>query len=179
MTVPLASDPARVAPVTVAGSGNWLLGQDRIGPRVLERIAGRWGDGAELVDIGTTSLALLDCLRGQELLLVVDAYLGPEPPGEVLVREPDLSAACPPSTSIHQIGPLEALAVGRELEPENMPRRVVLVLVQTRDLDPEAEARACDAVIDVLDREVEACQSTAVHGSPPGAVRPAARRGDS
>ena len=78
-----SSARTELAPVTIAGSGNWLLGHDRIGPRVLERVAGRWGDEVELVDIGTTSLALLDHLRGQELLLVVDACAGMASPGEV------------------------------------------------------------------------------------------------
>lgn len=164
-------------PVTVAGAGHWLLGQDRIGPIVLERAAGRWGDAVELIDIGTTSLALLDGLRGQELLVVVDAYVGAAPPGRIVVTEPDLRSATGPSTSIHQIGPLEALAVGHELDPESMPRRVLLVLVQTRGLDPSDEPRACDAVLEILDREIEAWMNVGATRSPPGVDRAGARGG--
>jgi hydrogenase maturation protease len=163
--------------VTVAGAGHWLLGHDRIGPMVLERAADRWGDAVELIDIGTTCLALLDALRGQELLVVVDAYVGAEPPGRVVMTEPDLCAATGPSTSIHQIGPLEALAVGHELDPEIMPRRVLLVLVQTRGLDPSDEPRACEAVLDILDREIEAWMNAGATHSPPGVDRAGARGG--
>ena len=143
------------APVTIAGSGNWLIGSDRIGQRVLERVADRWGSEVELVDLGATSLALLDHLRGQELLLLVDACVGMGAAGEVRIYEPDLENVSGPSTSIHQIGPVETLAVARELAPDTLPRRLRLVLVETTGLSEVDEEKVCDQVIEVLDREVE------------------------
>jgi hydrogenase maturation protease len=140
--------------VTVAAAGNWLLGCDRIGPQVLKRAAGRWTDDVELVEIGSTSLALLDHVRAQDLLVVVDACVGRGRPGHVVVTEADLGATAGPSTSVHQIGPLETLAVARELDPSRMPRHIVLVLVETEGLDPEAEVGACRAVIEELDRVI-------------------------
>ncbi len=145
--------------MAVAGAGNWLLGADRIGPLVLERGAARWGGAVELIDIGSTALALLDRLHGQELLIVVDACLGGGPPGEVRVVEPDLAGLEGPSTSVHQIGPLESLAVARELWPERMPRRTVLVTVETEGLDDVLEEGAVQRVLRLLDREIAAVGS--------------------
>jgi len=135
----------------VAGAGNWLLGHDRIGPRVLEAVATRYGPEVELCDIGTTALALLDHLHGQRLLVVVDACIGRGHGGELFVVEPNLEELPGRQTSVHQIGPLETLIVARHLFPKSMPQRVVLLLVETADLDDAGEARACERVVELLD----------------------------
>lgn len=141
--------------VLVAGAGNWLLASDRIGPRVLEMAAERYGSEVELCDIGSTALALLDSLRGQDLLMVVDACVGRGTPGEVFVSEPDLSATPARGTSTHQIGPVESLITAQHLEPTSMPHRTLLVLVETGDFGPGDEEEACRRVIGVLDHEIE------------------------
>jgi hydrogenase maturation protease len=137
--------------ILVAGAGNWLLGEDRIGPRMLEAVSLRYGGDVELVDIGTTALALLDRLDAQDLVIVVDACVGIGRPGSILVTEPDPLLTGGPSTSIHQIGPLEALAVARELDRGRMPERVVLILVETAGLDALRETEVVARVTEVLD----------------------------
>ena len=72
--------------VIVAGSGNWLLGHDRVGPRVLAMIEGRYSQQVEICDLGTSALALLDHLHGQDLLVIVDACIGYGAAGEVMVK---------------------------------------------------------------------------------------------
>lgn len=156
--------------ISVAGAGNWLLTHDDVGPRVLERIRGRYGPSVELCDLGSAGLALLDHLHGQELLVVVDACLLEGPPGAVHELEPSLDGVEGRGASVHQIGPLETLAAARQLFPEQMPARIVLLLVETEGIDDEGLERACDEVVARLDRLIE--QATADHaGSPdtPGA----------
>lgn len=147
--------PVGQPPVLVAGAGNSLLACDRIGPMVLESIADRYGGGVELCDIGCTALALLDHLRGQDLLIVIDACIGRGEPGEVFVTEPDLEALMTPGTSSHQVGPVEALVVARHLWPERLPKRVLLLLVETGAVDEAVEAAAYECVISQLDREID------------------------
>jgi len=135
---------AEQAAVTVLGAGNWLIACDRVGPRVLSSLAGRVGPSVEISSLGTGGLALLDSLRGQEVLIVVDACVGRGAPGEVFVVRPETEEGPGRPTSVHQIGPLEALAIGRSLAPERVPARVALVLVETADLSPEAEPGAVE-----------------------------------
>jgi hydrogenase maturation protease len=147
-------DPGQSA-ATVLGAGNWLIACDRVGPRVLESLEGRLGSGVEVSSLGTGGLALLDSLRGQELLVVVDACVGRGAPGDVLVVRPEAEGEPGPLTSVHQIGPLEALAICRSLMPERAPARVILVLVETSSLSPEAEPeavrRATDTVLELIE----------------------------
>jgi hydrogenase maturation protease len=140
--------------VIVAGSGNWLLGHDRVGPRVLAMIDERYSQQVEICDLGTSALALLDHLHGQDLLVIVDACVGYGAAGEVLVMEPDLETTPGRGTSVHQIGPTEALVVASHLEPQSMPKRVLLILVETGGLTEIQERMACEQVVEVLDREI-------------------------
>jgi hydrogenase maturation protease len=140
--------------VTVAGSGNWLLGHDRVGPRVLAMIDQRYSQQVEICDLGTSALALLDHLHGQDLLVIVDACVGYGASGDVLVMEPDLETTPGRGTSVHQIGPVEALVVASHLEPQALPKRTLLILVETGGLSEEKEQAACEQVVEVLDREI-------------------------
>ena len=146
--------PGPAGSITVAGCGNWLIGADRIGPRVMTMVDGRWGERVTTCDIGTGALALLDHLESQDLLVVVDACVGHGTPGEVLELEPGLDIGLTRGTSAHQIGPAEALTVGRHLYPELMPRRVLFLLVETDGLTDELEDAACEQVVRILDREI-------------------------
>jgi hydrogenase maturation protease len=142
-------------PVSIAGAGHWLVEHDRIGPAVLDRLGARYGEQVELLEIGTMPLALLDYLRGQKLLVVVDAGAFGGAPGEVRVVEPDLDTVATRETSVHQIGPIETLCVAKHLWPDRLPRRICLVIVETDGIDEARENAAIDAVIARLDEEVE------------------------
>lgn len=141
-----------MAPMTVACSGHWLIEHDTIGPRVAELIAGRYPvDEVEVADIGTAGLALVDVLRGQELVVVVDACLAGGEPGEISLREADFEAPLGRETSVHQLGPQAALQVAYHLYPERLPRRSLLLLVETGDTDEERREAACHEVVVRLD----------------------------
>lgn len=150
--------PSR-APVCVVGSGNPLIAGDRIGPRVLERLAGRYGDEVELVELGTACLGLLDAIDGQELLLVVDASAHGEG-GAVRLCDPELDRIPATGTGVHGLGPVEALAVVRALEPQRLPRRCRFVLVDADHArDAASEELACQAAVAAIDRELASWRS--------------------
>jgi len=148
---------ARITPppaISVIGCGNWLSGDDRIGPRVLRELVRRLDPAIGVEDVGTSVLGLLDRLHGQELLILVDACVGRAAPGALVVLEPDLDQPLTPHASAHQIGPLETLVVARELYPATFPRRVIWVLIETGGLAAAAEARACAAAVAEVERQI-------------------------
>lgn len=141
------------APVSIVGAGHFMISYDNIGPRVLELLEGRYDDKVvELICIGTAGLGLLDYMRGQSLLVVVDACVDDRQPGEVIVREIDFDVVPSRESSVHQIGPIETLQVAKHLYPETLPRRTLLVLVETRDTDEATQEHACRRVVELLDR---------------------------
>ncbi len=146
----------RAAAVAVVGVGNRSLGCDQIGPRVVDDSRGRYGPEVELLDAGTAAFALLDCIRGQDLMLVVDACRAGGAPGEIRVREmgADFHFPVAAGTGLHQIGPLETLAVARRLFPESLPRRLLFVLVETEGLPPGDLAGAIRRAVEVVEGEI-------------------------
>lgn len=144
------------APVTVVGCGNWRDRDDRVGPRALAALRGRLAPDVALADVGVTVLGLLDLLHGQELLVLVDACVGRARPGAVTILDAD--AADPPvgRPSLHQIGPLETLAVTRELYPDRLPRTIRLVLIETGGLAEEEEAAAVRHAVAAVEGEIDA-----------------------
>jgi hydrogenase maturation protease len=141
--------------ITVAAAGNWIISCDRVGPRVLKEVERLAPPGVDLADVGMSGLALLDHLHAQQLLVVVDACVGHGLPGEVLVEKLNILAPFGRESSVHQIGPREALAVASHLYPEEMPERIRLVLIETGGLDESMEddavRRAAGAVMDEIE----------------------------
>jgi hydrogenase maturation protease len=165
------------APITVVGAGNWLISCDRIGPRVLELCTGRFGDDVELFESGSAGLALLDCIRGQELMLVVDACKGGCRSGEIRIIEMEYPTDLPYGPSMHQFGPLETLAIASHLYPEKLPRQTRLIVVETEGLNETELEDACGRVLTVLSREIAVWRGHHAKGDslPTGSSRGAER----
>jgi hydrogenase maturation protease len=83
-------EAGRAAPVLVLGLGNVLLGDDGVGPTLVEELARRYsyaGGLVEFLDGGTQGLALLGRLSDRAALVVLDAVAAGRPPGSVSVLE--------------------------------------------------------------------------------------------
>lgn len=167
-------DRDQSAPVAVVGAGNWLVASDRVGPRVLERIRGRYGPEVAIRNMGSAGLALLDHLHGQELMFLVDACLLGGPPGRVHVSELSFEGTPMSVGSIHQIGPLETLTIAARLYPERMPKRAILIGIETEGMDDRTEEIACEEAVAILDGEIEGWRRTREATALAGAKRKSA-----
>jgi hydrogenase maturation protease len=134
-------------PLLVLGIGNLLLGDDGLGPAVVERlwdVAGDVADGVagaaglppdtDLVDGGTLGLALLPLLAGVRALVVVDAVdVGGAPPGTLHVLTGErIGDAYQARLTAHQVGAGDLIAVARL--NGTLPPLVALVGVQPQHL---------------------------------------------
>lgn len=143
-------------PVIILGAGNWMVSYDRIGPRVIELLAGVVEGDVELRELGTTGLDLLDHVDGQELLVVIDAAHFGGKPGEIRVTNLGADLAMDGHVSVHQINPVEAFALCVRLFPEKTPLRSLLVAVETNGLGAEGEECACLDVVGIVRHEIRA-----------------------
>jgi len=114
------------APILVLGLGNTLLGDDGVGPALLEELAQRYryaGGFVEFLDGGTQGLALLGRIAGRQALIVLDALATGGQPGTVSVLEGSdvLRYATGRSTTAHEGNATELLATAAFLGdlPEN------------------------------------------------------------
>ncbi|MBC7325632.1 MAG: hydrogenase maturation protease, partial [Moorella sp. (in: Bacteria)] len=86
---------------------------------------------------GLPGLELLGYLRGAGQAIIVDAVLAGQEPGTVICcQEKDLARLSWRSLSLHSLGIGEALALGRLVEPDTLPPRLILVGIQAGSLVP-------------------------------------------
>lgn len=70
--------------VLIVGFGNPLMGDDGVGPALVERLrAGPLASWVRVVEGGTDATRILALWRGEETVILVDAFLGGGPPGSV------------------------------------------------------------------------------------------------
>ena len=149
-------------PILVLGLGNMLLGDDGLGPALLNQLADcdpRWKGQVEFVDGGTQGLALLGHLSGRRALIVVDALQRGAAPGTVhRLTLPELREVSPGrASSGHESNASELLAAAQLLD--ELPDRLFVVGVEPEKITTgiglsesveQALPSACDQVACLL-----------------------------
>ncbi|MGK7311561.1 MAG: hydrogenase maturation protease [Candidatus Longimicrobiales bacterium M2_2A_002] len=116
-------------PVLVLGLGNDLAGDDGIGVRVARRLAQHPelpGD-VEVRVAGPDLLRAHDALHGRARVFLIDAVLGPDEPGTLLVLDPADPGLAEAGGSAHQLSPTGALRVLRAADPALADLPIVLL----------------------------------------------------
>lgn len=123
--------------IVVLGVGNILLRDEGVGVRVVEELLLRYDfpENVQLVDGGTQGLWLLSTLEEADRLIVIDAVLGPGPPGTIYrLERDDLPKGLRSKQSAHDSDLVEALNLCALLEIE--PASVVVVGIQPENIEP-------------------------------------------
>ena len=137
MTSNTCDFPGDRAPFLVLGLGNTLLGDDGIGPAVIEHLLQenqRWKDWIEFLDGGTQGLALLGYLSGREAIIIVDALATGAPPGtaRVLNLSELFQIGVHRAATSHEGNAGELLTIAKFLD--DLPDLVFVVGVEPRNL---------------------------------------------
>lgn len=149
--------------VAVVGLGNVLMGDDGVGPHVVQLLLAGWDFDPRVAihDLGTPGLDLAPWIHGIDALILIDAVRSDAPPGSLRLYRRDqlLSRPAGPRVSPHDPGLHEAL-LAAELAGCG-PREVLLVGIvpETCAMTPGLSASvrpalpaACDAVLAELRR---------------------------
>ena len=87
-----------MTPVLIAGVGNVLLGDDGVGPYIINLLNSRYafGPDVEIEDFGTPALDFIDNIVGREALIIIDSVDNGAVPGTVtLYRKKDIVRNAP------------------------------------------------------------------------------------
>jgi hydrogenase maturation protease len=98
--------------ILVLGVGNPLMGDDGIGPRVVELLQSgyQFAENVELLDAGTMSFAILNLIREADHLIVVDAVRNTgHPAGTVMRMTPEQIAPNQIRHSMHDVALIDVL----------------------------------------------------------------------
>lgn len=147
----------------IGGVGNVLLGDDGVGPYVLRLLDSQYsfGDGVELLDLGTPALDLTHQIVGLRTLILIDCVASDDSPGTVLLyRKEDILKIAPPERlDPHSPALSECLLTAEMLGAA--PEHVLLVGIVGATFDPggalsESTMAAADqAVQEVLNELIQ------------------------
>jgi hydrogenase maturation protease len=116
--------------VLILGVGNPLAGDDGVGVRAIEALAGA-GDlpaGIRLLDVGVLGMDILAWIKPDEPVVILDAVHGPGDPGTLYRFALDeIEAPAEPPLSVHELGIADVLHAARLM---GRPLRGTLVGVE-------------------------------------------------
>jgi hydrogenase maturation protease len=146
----------------VLGVGNRIMGDDGLGPRVIEELQKREvPSNVELMDAGVGGMAILSWIENADKVVIIDSVqTGNEPPGTVY-RFTDKEL--PPSDmfmlSLHDLNLVDTINIGRIVQ--KMPEEIIIYGVEVKrvaefvdKLTPEVEAAMAE-VIDLVMEEIK------------------------
>jgi hydrogenase maturation protease len=88
-------------------------------------------ENVEVIDAGTSGLAILDMILGARKAIIVDATMTGAKPGTVQrLALNQLSSKDLHEVSLHDLSFIEALRMGSEVLPEQMPKQIVIVGIE-------------------------------------------------
>ncbi len=140
------------------GLGNYAMGDDGIGLRIVEHIAEqRLDNGFEAVEVGNNGVLVLTYFREDtDLLVVVDAVQFGGEPGEFTVFTPDEveSHKVTAGISTHEGDILKLIALAKQIDQPIPPMRILAIqpasMKADQGLSPELEARFQEYVVAAL-----------------------------
>lgn len=158
-----STQPGSSPHIVVLGVGNLLRRDEGVGVRVIRELQARYRfpTCVTLVDGGTAVLRMLPLLESADHLVVVDAVDAGTAPGTVLVFQPEDAEVAPsPGVSLHEMGPLAALALLKATTGRCPP--TTIIGIQPADLSPwddtlsvpvaQAVPEAVQRVLETLER---------------------------
>lgn len=114
-------------PILILGLGNVLMGDEGIGIKAIEFLQDKeLPEGVDLLDGGTGGFQLLSLFQSYEHIIIIDAALGGDTPGQIRVLKPRYASDFPRSLTSHDIG-LKDLLQSAELL-EDLPEITLLAI---------------------------------------------------
>ena len=125
--------------IVILGIGNVLLNDEGIGVKVIEYLQRHYEfpEEVELVDGGTGGIGLLEFVEKADILIVIDAINGGEPPGTVYkFSGKELPRSVVERLSLHEVNFLDILDLAAMRG--NLPEKIVIIGVEPKSLEMEA-----------------------------------------
>lgn len=143
----------------VLGIGSPIMCDDAIGLRVLQELKERGVQDVDLEEACVSGLDLIEIMIDYELVIVVDAIIqSGHPAGTILVLSPEDFSDTVHGTNPHEANVATTIELGRTLEPNRFPKKILFVAVEandvftvTEEMTPEVEAALDGTVNKVLE----------------------------
>lgn len=147
--------------IRVVCCGSPFAGDDALGLAAAPILREKLAPDVEVLEVGTPGLRLLDIMDGADLCIIVDCMVGGGNPGQIRRLTPEKLAECNISfTSAHGVGVAEALSFGMAVEPDRLPKNIVIFAVEALNVAKFTEGlsepvkSALPALVDAVAEEI-------------------------
>lgn len=124
-----------VVRVLVLGVGNPILSDDGVGIHVARELRKKKLPGVEVEELAASGLELLDVVLDYDKVIIIDAIQTTNGiPGSIYILDEKDFEKSVHGSSPHGVNIATALALGRKVAPERMPKAVVFIAVEAEDL---------------------------------------------
>jgi hydrogenase maturation protease len=155
----MTGDGVEAPRTLVVGVGNPILSDDGVGIHIARALKDR-NPAVSIEELPASGLELLDMVLGFDTVVVVDAIETRDgTPGDIHVMHEDDFERAVHGSSPHGINIATALALGRKVGPEKMPKKVFFVAVEAEDLLTVSEqltekvAEAVPKAVEMIERD--------------------------
>lgn len=119
----------------VIGLGSPIMTDDAVGLRAADAVASMNIPGVDVIQEAIGGLDIIPLITGYRDVVIIDAIqTGACPPGTVIIFDPDDFEPTVGNASAHEMNLATAMRIGRQLDPEGMPKRVRFVAVEVSDI---------------------------------------------
>lgn len=143
--------------ISVIGLGSPIMTDDSVGLRIAQRIADRQLPDTDVHQEAVGGLDILPLLRGYSHAVIVDAIQTWQyAPGTVLIFDVGDFESTVGDASAHDVNLATAIKIGRQMDPDSMPRDVRFVAMEIADMQTMSEelTPAVAAQVDSAERAV-------------------------
>jgi hydrogenase maturation protease len=117
----------------VIGVGNLLRCDDGVGIHVVNRL-NEVASYIDTLDVALGSIEILEAMKGRDRVFIVDAIQTGGEPGTIYRVNLSRGEEPPRITHSHGVDLLTTLKLGDSLFPGQMPREIVLLTVEAKDV---------------------------------------------
>jgi len=129
----------------VLGVGNPILSDDGVGIHAARLLKEEGLTDVDVEELPAGGLELLDLVRGYDLVVIIDAIQTRDgKPGDIYRLEEKDFERTVHGSSPHGINIATALALGRKIVPEQMPREVHFIAVEAKELVEVSESMTAE-----------------------------------
>ncbi len=145
----------------VVGVGNPILSDDGVGIFAARMLMERGIQGVSIEELPASGLELLDMVLDHDRVVIIDAIQtkNGSPGDHYIMAEEDFKRTVH-GTSPHGFNIATALAMGRQVVPERMPKEVFFVAIEAEDVDNFREGltpkvlASLPAIVDMIERDL-------------------------
>jgi hydrogenase maturation protease len=120
--------------ILVLGIGSPIVSDDAIGIRVSERIQSLGLDGVDVREVSASGLDLIEIMLDYDKVIIVDAIMTSEHPlGSIILLDESAFSTSVHGANPHDVNIATTIELGRMLEPERMPERIIFVAIEVAD----------------------------------------------